>query len=154
MDNKPKIRRAGSAISMPHQHRLTDKKERDAWKKELRRRRDRDRQMVKGTFYYHECPGGKLEFVFKKYEGDSIMKYELWDGQMYELPLGVAKHLNQNVNYQVHTYQLGPDGKYSSKIGKRVKRCSFQSLDYTEAMREEHYEDKTIIPTPDQLVAR
>lgn len=158
MERKPQIiTRAGHALTMPGQKRLKDRKEKEAWRKRLFRKRDRDRQMVKGTFIYHECPGGFLEFVYRGYPGDPMMKYELFDGQMYEIPLGVAKHLNQNTSYKIHQYQLGPDGNYSQNVGKRVKRFSFQSFEYTDALKEERYEDddsNVILPTPDHIVQK
>lgn len=156
MDNKSfkkglHIERPGQRITIPDQTRLTTKQDRDTFKKKLKSNRDRDAKLVRGIFINHETPNGLLEFTLRLYPGDPIVKYTLYDGQMYEIPLGVAKHLNQNCSYKVHQYQLGPDGNYSQKVGKRVRRFSFQSLDYTDAIKEEMYDDNTILPVPDQI---
>jgi len=145
------IQQAGTRLTIPKQRRIITKQDRDKFKKEVQKLRDRDAELVKGIFINHETPNGMLEFTLRLYPGDPIVKYTLFDGQMYELPLGVAKHLNQNCSYKVHKYQLGPDGHYSQKVGKRVRRFSFQSLDYTDAIREELYDDNTILPVPDVI---
>ena len=101
-------------------------------KKQLKRQRDIDRQKVKGIFRFHEVPNGIMKFVFRKWDGDPIENYTLEDGKIYELPLGVAKHLNQNCWYPVNAYALGEDDKPSKRIGKKVRRCSFQSLEFVD----------------------
>lgn len=112
----------------------------------------KDREKVRGLFRYIECPGGVLEFVFHKYKKDPVETYTLMDGQVYELPRGVATHLNTNVSYPEYEYLSDKDqnivgsGIVSAgsapqnymgmagnlKIKNKVRRCAFQSLDYTE----------------------
>lgn len=106
--------------------------------------RDKDREMVKGIFRYHEVPGGAFEFVFKAYKGDEVEKYTMVDGGIYTIPLGVAKHLNNNVWYPQYDYIQGegmigavtgtsPHGGHVGKlmkITKKVRRVSFQSLEF------------------------
>lgn len=94
--------------------------------------RDKDREIVKGIFRYHEVPGGSLSFPFKKWKEDELETYHLVDGQVYSLPLGVAVHLNKNCWYPVHAYSLDENGKPAMKIGKKVRRCSFQSLEFVD----------------------
>ena len=95
-------------------------------------KRNKDRQPVKGIFRFHEVPGGMLEFVFKGYEGDNITKYQLIDGEVYTIPLGVAKHLNKNLWYPIHAYALDEQGKSCMKIGQKIRRASFQSLEFVD----------------------
>lgn len=102
--------------------------------------KEKDAQLVRGKFVYHECPGGMLEFSYRKYKGEDIVKYQLIDGQIYSIPLGVAKHLNTNVAYPEYSYVQGEDmvqanaqgfdGNKIMKITKKVRRCSFQSLEF------------------------
>jgi hypothetical protein len=108
------------------------KKEIPKQKPNLKYMRDKDRELVKGKFIFLECPGGTLSFNFKAYKEDPIERFDLVDGQIYTLPLGVAKHLNKNCWYPVHAYQMGEDGKASQKIGRKVRRCSFQSLEFVD----------------------
>jgi hypothetical protein len=92
--------------------------------------RDRDREMVKGIFRFHECPGGSIKFSFRAYKEDDVETYELTDGMVYNIPLGVARHLNKNCWYPVHSYETDDTGKPTMRIGQKVHRCSFQSLDF------------------------
>lgn len=103
--------------------------------------RDKSRQKVKGKFIYHEVPGGVMSFTFGPiYRGDEAERYDLLDGGIYELPLGVAKHLNNNVWYPEYGYIPGEANVsgYNSmmgtgmKITAKVRRCSFQSLEFLE----------------------
>ena len=101
-------------------------------KHNLRYQRDKDREMVKGIFRFHEVPGGTMSFNFKAYKEDPVEAFTLVDGMIYNVPLGVAKHLNKNLWYPVHSYSMSEDGHHIQKIGQRVRRCSFQSLEFIE----------------------
>lgn len=101
-------------------------------KANLKYMRDKDREMVKGIFRFFEVPGGTMSFSFRKYKEDSIEKYTLVDGQVYTVPLAVAKHLNKNCWYPVHHYQQDEIGNKSVHIGKKVYRCGFQSLEFVD----------------------
>ena len=92
--------------------------------------RERDRKPVKGIFRFYEVPGGSMSFVFKEYEGEPVARFDLVDGDMYTLPLGVAKHLNQRGWYPIHTHAIDENGKASIRIGKKKRRFSFQSLEF------------------------
>ena len=106
------------------------KKKPEELKGSLKWQRDRDREKVKGKFLFHECAGGTMSFVFKAYKGDQVERYDLKDGEIYTLPLGVARHLNKNCWYPRHSYQLDEKGKPIMRIGEKVRRCSFQSLEF------------------------
>ena len=101
-------------------------------KQSLRYQRDKDREKVKGIFKYYEIPGGQLSFTYKAYKEDPVEKFTLVDGQVYTLPLGVAKHLNKNVAYPVHKYLKDENGKVTIKVGQKVRRCGFQSLEFVD----------------------
>lgn len=87
-------------------------------------------KMVKGKFIYHECPGGVLEFSFRKFKGIPLKNYTMKDGESYEIPLAVARHLNNNVSYPSHTFKNDEAGRPVSQIAEMVRRTSFQSLDF------------------------
>lgn len=103
---------------------------RDEVAQKLRIERDKDREIVKGVFKYYEVPGGMVGFCFKKYKEDALEKYELHDGQIYELPLAVAKHINGNTWYPVHQYGRNEDGTTMQRVGQKIRRMGFQSLDF------------------------
>ena len=108
------------------------KKEMPKEKINLRYIRDKHREPVKGKFIFHEVPGGTLKFPFKEFKEDKTQNYTLVDGQIYTIPLGVAKHLNKNCWYPVHAYVLDEYGKPTQQVGKKVRRCSFQSLEFVD----------------------
>ena len=96
----------------------------------LKYQRDKDREPVKGIFKFYEVPGGSVSFIYKAYKGDQVERYDLADGQVYTIPLGVAKHLNKNGWYPVHSYATDEYGKPKMKIGQKVRRFGFQSLEF------------------------
>jgi len=94
--------------------------------------RDQHRQKVKGMFKFYEVPGGELSFVFLEFKGDPVQHYTLKDGEIYEIPLGVARHLNKNGWYPVHSHEMDSIGKTSVRIGQKVRRFGFQSLEFVD----------------------
>lgn len=106
--------------------------------------RAKDREKVKGIFRFYEVPGGSMSFFFRKYKGDPIEKFEMLDGAVYTIPLGVAKHLNNNGWYPIHRYQMDEGGKPTMRVGQKKRRFGFQSLEFTD-IEELHTPDKEII---------
>lgn len=98
--------------------------------KNLNYLREKDSRLVRGIFKNFETPGGEVRFVYRKYKGEEIKKYVLRDGETYSIPLGVAKHLNNNCNYPVHAYTTNEEGVPTMRVGKRVNRFGFQSLEF------------------------
>ena len=94
--------------------------------------RDKDREIVKGIFHFYEVPGGSIEFSFKVYKGDHVQNYKFTDGEICSIPLGVAKHLNKSGKYPVHAHAVDKDGNPTMKIGTKVARYSFQSLEFVD----------------------
>lgn len=96
----------------------------------LKYQRDKDRQMVKGIFRFYEVPGGSVSFNYRKYKQDPIERYDLRDGEVYTIPLGVAKHLTKNCNYPVHKYLKDDSGNVTMRVGQKVNRVGFESLEF------------------------
>lgn len=99
---------------------------------ELRAKRDHDRKKVRGKFIFHEVPNGRMEFVYRAYKGDPIEKYDMVDGEVYTVPLGIAKHLNTNCWYPAYDYRDDEQGRPKMKMAQRIRRCSFQSLEFVD----------------------
>lgn len=105
--------------------------------------RDKDRQMVRGKFNFFEVPGGSMSFVFRGHKGDDIKRYDFLDGEIYSIPLGVAKHLNNDGWYPQYGFVTQEQGVLASpfpvfgdnkavRISKKVHRYSFQSLEFVD----------------------
>jgi len=96
------------------------------WKEESR--------LVKGIFRFREPAGGNVQFYFRKYKWDPTQEYIMQDGEVYEVPLAVARHLNANCNYPIHSHILGADGKPTVDTKGRVKsRMNFEGLEFAVA---------------------
>lgn len=108
----------------------TEENVKDAMKINLEFQRKKDREPVRGIFRFHEVPGGQIEFNFKKYKGDPLEKFLMVDGYSYTVPLGVAKHLNTNCWYPSYNYKNDEAGRPTVSIAERIRRCSFQSLEF------------------------
>ena len=100
-----------------------DDKVYNMWKEESR--------MVKGVFRCLEPIGGNVKFSFRKYKWDQTKIYTMFDGETYEVPLAVARHLNQNCSFPVHSLVLGPDGNPTiDRLGKKQSRMNFESTTF------------------------
>jgi hypothetical protein len=108
----------------------TPKKEAQSVQASLKYQREKDSQPVRGKFIFHEVPGGAVSFNYKKYKEDDVQRYDMVDGEIYTIPLGVAKHLNKNCSYPIHSFILDEYGRPTQKIGQMVRRMSFQSLEF------------------------
>jgi hypothetical protein len=104
----------------------------ESLKANLRYQRDKDRELVRGVFKFYEVEGGSLNFVHRAYKEDQVERYDLIDGQIYTLPLGVAKHLNKSGWYPVHAFAQTESGVPVAKIGQKVRRYGFSSLEFVD----------------------
>lgn len=101
-------------------------------KLDLASMRAKDSEPVRGIFMFHECPGASMSFVYFAYKGDDIEQYTLQDGDIYTIPLGVARHLNQNGKYPIHQYQTDENGRPVARVSQFVRRFGFRSLEFTD----------------------
>ena len=138
--------KAEEVLTVKEEQVIKDKK-----RKNLTYQRDKDREKVKGIFHFYEVPGGVMGFSYKKYKGDAVEKYRLHDGQVYTLPLGVAKHLNSNGSYPVHQYQMDETGKPLMVIGKKKRRFGFQSLEFVDVEELQQAREEELIVTAHSL---
>ena len=102
-------------------------------KASIKTMRDKDREMVKGRFIFHEVPGGSMSFCFRAYKEDPIETFDMIDGEVYTVPLGVAKHLNKNCWYPEYEFNRAEGMQNVQKIGIKKRRCSFQSLEFVDS---------------------
>lgn len=94
--------------------------------------RDKDKEPVRGKFIFHEVPGGEMSMSFKKYRGDQVENFTFKDQEIKTIPLGVARHLNNNCWYPEYDYVKTEEMQNVAKIVKKVRRCSFQSLEFVD----------------------
>jgi hypothetical protein len=111
----------------------------------FKEQREKDAEIVNGIFHWHEVKGGKFEFMFRKYKGDPIKKYELMDGERYPLPRAVARHLNTNGWTPIYSYKEDEKGRPVATMTGKEQRFSFQSLDFIDDTVMENRAKKIVI---------
>ena len=88
-----------------------------------------DQRLVKGTFRCFDPMGGGARVPYRRYKGEQIENYDLIDGQIYEIPLGLARHLRDNCYEVEHGYVLNNKGEVvPDKNFKKTKRMTFEPL--------------------------
>lgn len=97
---------------------------------DVRKNREKDNKIVKGVFRCFEPRGGSINFSFKKHKGDPVLTYNLEDEKVYEIPLMVARHLNNSCYFREHAHILDANGNPVVGAGKKIRRCSFENLDF------------------------
>lgn len=107
--------------------------------------RDKNREKVKGVFNFFEVPGGSMSFVYREFKEDPVERFDLVDGEIYTLPLGVAKHLNKSGWYPVHMHAQDESGKVSMKVGQKVRRFGFRSLEFIDIDELNDHQGKQIL---------
>ena len=90
--------------------------------------RKEESKLVKGIFQDNEVRGGSVKFCFRKFKGDPLKEYHLFDGQEYELPLAVVRHLNSGCAYHNHHFILDAHGQPTKSV-KKTHRFSFKSAE-------------------------
>ena len=94
--------------------------------------KNKNKELVKGKFHFHEVPGGTLSFSVRIDKGDNVANYTLVDQEIYSIPLDVYKHLNTNCWYPTYNFELDKDGKQIQRATNKVRRCGFHSLEFTD----------------------
>lgn len=88
-------------------------------------------QIVRGRFIFNECPGGEIGVPFQEDSSTPLKTYLLKDKQIYDLPLGVARHLNNNCNYPIYEIRRDERGTSSTGVKEFIHRTSFQPLSFS-----------------------
>jgi len=99
-------------------------------KEKIARMRQEDLKMVRGVFKNLECPNGFVKFYQRKYKEEPVGEYNMWDGREYEVPLYVAKYLNNQCAVPVHAMSTDADGKAVTTVGQMRNRFAFISRDF------------------------
>lgn len=109
----------------------------------LEKLKNEESQLVKGTFRFHECPGGTLEVPMKKYRG-AVYKVNLKDGETSEVPLWVARWINgydvcaqaregkiHSCGYPIHQNTVDRvSGHTVVQVGQVRRRMAFESTEF------------------------
>ena len=105
------------------------KKEGKLTEREIAYLKAKDLENVRGIFHFWECKGGILKFDLMKYK-NTKPDWEMVDGQMYTVPLYVAKHLNTTGFIEEEKTIQDPVTLGYRKIKQNRRRYSFESLEF------------------------
>jgi len=129
-------------------------------KDRLRRFVEEESKMVKGRFKCYETPGSRQRIQQRKYKELPMFDKWMTDGEVYEVPLWVARWLNgidvtahalngkiNSCSYPVHGFKMGnpndlkPSHEVAGESGpslvpidnivKRERRYGFESLEFS-----------------------
>jgi hypothetical protein len=136
----------------------------------IERMRAYDSEMVTGIFENLEAPGQGFRFSIHLYPGDEFDTYELFDGERYRIPRGVARWLNQGCCYKQYAElpALGQvtgtstqsavavkDGRYQgfganmTPVSKKY-RVSFKSLEFSDDTLD-FFQSSMFMPANDKI---
>jgi len=116
-------------------------------------------KVVKGRFRCFETAGASQRIQVRKYPGVPMFDKVMTDGEMYDVPLYVARHLNgidvtaravdgkiYTCSYPIHGFKYNGDMAPPSGLGdggipvplvgvsKRIRRFGFESLEFDAAI--------------------
>jgi hypothetical protein len=109
--------------------------------------RDRDAELVTGIFKNNEEPGQSTSFRFKAYPGDDFKEWFFEDGEKYQIPRGIARHLNTACYTKEYKHLPSEAGTFGIRAAvkdgsparneqlmseRKVYRYSFLSLEFQE----------------------
>jgi len=124
-----------------------NKDRKTAGKERLHKIMAEESRLVRGVFKCYECPGASAKISVRKYPDQHTSTFTFLDGQEYEIPLWVARHLNgidatagelkgkiHSCAVPIHHFQIDPrTGLSSIEVGTVRRRYGFQSMDFMEA---------------------
>lgn len=93
------------------------------------------REKVKGRLDYFVNRGGTLDFSFRSLKGP-IEEYSIKDGEVRELPLAVAEHLQKMGKVTVHRNQYDEHTRKSYTVGQTFEEFSFTPVDFHPKMQQ------------------
>jgi len=108
-----------------------------SFSEKLLRAMEEDDKIVEGKFEFKEITRPKeakdstVTFVYRKYPGKPVQTYTLQHNHVYQLPLGVAKHINGALGgckYAIHKHVMDEKtGEQRIDSGQEVHRMGFHS---------------------------
>lgn len=90
--------------------------------KELKKMRDADRELVTGRFRFYESRGGTIKFSVRFYKEDPVETWEMKDGEVYTISMGVAKHLETSGWYPVRRDKQHKNAGIELELGNKEER--------------------------------
>lgn len=90
----------------------------------IKKMRKEGEKLVKGMFEFIDAQGGWFDFSYRFFPGEPIRTYKIVHGEIIDIPMIVAKHLNNiYVKVRVPAPELNEQGKAvrSGSLSKRSR---------------------------------
>lgn len=87
-------------------------------------------KMVSGVFKNLECPGQPGFVGCRLYRGQNYWQKWFHDGEEATIPLSIARHINTNTKYPIHSFILDEKGNYIKGTGQMRQRYEFVSKEF------------------------
>lgn len=100
-------------------------------RKDLTYQWKKGKELVRGRFVNDETPGEMKGFAFRKFKQDPIKVYKLKDQGIYEIPLSVAQHLNEDGKLPIYGLEKDEEGNMVETVVGYKKRFHFESLEFS-----------------------
>lgn len=85
---------------------------------------------VKGMFEFVDAQGGWLDFNYRFFKHDPILKIRLMHGEICELPQGIVRHLrNTKKKIRKMTPEISENGRGIPSTYETVSRITFTPVD-------------------------
>lgn len=105
---------------------LTDV-ERSKAKDKMDKMRKEGEKMIKGMFEFVDAQGGWLDFSYRFFPGEPIRTIKITHGEVIDIPMALAKHLN-NVYKKVRIPRQNLDTGSQDQVTK-IARTRFTPMD-------------------------
>jgi hypothetical protein len=115
-------------VAAPIEEVKVQKSKKEQSKELLNKFIEEETKMVKGKFRNIEVPGGSQRIQIKKYPGVPMFDQVMEDGQTYQIPLYVARHLNgvdvtaKKIHGKIHSCEYPIHG-FKWDDGKPMPGC-------------------------------
>lgn len=94
---------------------------REAYEKKMKN----DQKVVRAQFYCFEPKGGEIEMHYAKYPGEPIRFYRFKDGDIYDVPMGLVNHINNNCKLMARSDLVDKNGAPIPASGKAKQLYQF-----------------------------
>jgi hypothetical protein len=88
-------------------------------------------RMVTGIFKNLESPGQAARIICRLYKHQQPFSQSFDDGERYTIPYSVARHINENCCYPIHSYLLDDKGQHVKGSGRMVNRYQFTPTEFS-----------------------
>lgn len=95
-------------------------------KKKIKQMQKEGEKLRKGMFEFIDAGAGWLDFDYRFYPGEPVIRIKISHGEICDLPMDVIKHLN-NVYKKVRVPRENADGGVDKVM--KTSRCRFTPMD-------------------------